>query len=339
MTLDLSNRIAALGAGGGALLAILLFPAIFNEYEILQMTIYVILAILGLSLAFIWGFGGILSFGHAMFFGLGAYSYAIAAINFGETTSALLLAIVVPCLFAAALGYLMFYGRVSDVYLGAITLTVSLIFFKVANSTSGPAYTIGKAPLGGFNGIPSVPRLTVPGFPAWELDTIGLFSVCILLLAVTYVGLRYLVASDFGRIVVSVRENEKRSELLGYDVRLYKLATFVIGAGIAGLAGCLYANWGDYTDPTVFALSQSVQIIIWIVVGGVGTFIGPIFGCFFIQWLTTWLTTVDTINKDVILGTILTLMVLLLPQGFVPTLQQLLRTARARTIRQQEKTA
>ncbi|HEV7247537.1 MAG TPA: branched-chain amino acid ABC transporter permease [Shinella sp.] len=339
MTMDWNNRAAALGAGGGALLAILLFPVIFNEYEILQMTIYVILAILALSLAFIWGFGGILSFGHAMFFGLGAYSYAIASINLGETTSALLLAIVVPCLFAAALGYLMFYGRVSDVYLGAITLTVSLIFFKVANSTSGPAYKIGKAPLGGFNGIPSVPRLTVPGFTAPELDTIGLFTLCIVVLAATYVGLRYLVSSDFGRIVVSVRENERRSELLGYDVRRYKLVTFIIGAGIAGLAGCLYANWGNYTDPTVFALSQSVQIIIWIVVGGVGTFIGPILGCFFIQWLTTWLTTVDTINKDVILGAILTLMVLLLPQGFVPTLQQLARTIQARTIRQQEKAA
>jgi branched-chain amino acid transport system permease protein len=336
MTLDWNNRVAALGAGGGALLAAVFFPAIYNEYEILQMTIYVILAILALSLAFIWGFGGILSFGHAMFFGLGAYSYAIAAINFGETTSALLLAIIVPCLFAAALGYLMFYGRISDVYLGAITLTVSLIFFKVANSTSGPAYTIGKATLGGFNGIPSVPRLTVPGFPAWELDTIGLFTLCIVVLAATYIGLRYLVASDFGRIVVSVRENETRSELLGYDVRRYKLATFIFGAGLAGLAGCLYANWGNYTDPTVFALSQSVQIIIWVVVGGVGTFIGPVLGCFFIQWLTTWLTTVDTINKDVILGALLTLMVLLLPQGFVPTLQKLVRTRQARAVHQQE---
>lgn len=323
MSFNLSNRAAAAIAGTAAIFSVIFIPLIFNEYEVLQMMIYVILAILALSLAFIWGFGGILSFGHAIFFGLGSYAYAIAAINLGDSTSAFLLAILIPSLFAAILGYFMFYGRISDVYLGAITLTVSLIFFKVANSSSGPSYRIGKAPLGGFNGIPSVPRLTMPGFPDWELGTIELFSLSVTLLALTYIGLRYLISSDFGRIVISVRENETRAELLGYDVRRYKLITFVIGAAIAGVAGCLYANWGSYTDPTVFALSQSVQVIIWVVVGGVGTLFGPLIGCFLIQWLTSYLTTVEVINKDVILGSILTLMVLLVPRGLIPSIQLL----------------
>lgn len=310
-----------------ALAAIVLVPMVYNEYEILQMMIFVILALLALSLAFIWGFGGILSFGHAVFFGLGAYSYAIAAINFGETTSALLMALAVPAAFAALLGYFMFYGRISDVYLGAITLTVTLIFFKVVNSTSGPQYKIGSAPLGGFNGIPSVPRLTIP-FADIKLGTIPLFSLSVALLALTYVGLRILIASDFGRIVLAVKENESRAELLGYDARLYKLLTFVIGGAIAGLAGCLYANWGSYTDPSVFALSQSVQVIIWVVVGGVGTLVGPVIGCFFVQWLTSYLTTVNVVNKDVILGTILALVVLLLPKGLVPSLRAWLSRSR-----------
>lgn len=321
MSSSFSNLRASLSALILAAIAMVVMPMIYNEYEILQMTIFVILAILALSLAFIWGFGGILSFGHAVFFGLGAYSYAIAAINFGETTSALLLALAVPAAFAALLGYFMFYGRISDVYLGAITLTVTLIFFKVVNSTAGPQYRIGDAPLGGFNGIPSVPRLTVPGFPDLKLGTIPLFSLSVTLLALTYVGLRMLIASDFGRIVIAVKENESRAELLGYDARLYKLLTFVIGGAIAGLAGCLYANWGSYTDPSVFALSQSVQIIIWVVVGGVGTLVGPVIGCFFIQWLTSYLTTVNLVNKDVILGAILALVVLLLPKGLVPSVR------------------
>jgi ABC-type branched-subunit amino acid transport system permease subunit len=229
---------------------------------------------------------------------------------------------IVPALFAAALGYFMFYGRISDVYLGAITLTVTLIFFNVMKSTSGPQYKIGSVPLGGFNGIPSVPRLNVPGFPDWPLSTVQLFSVLTIALALIYIGLRYLIASDFGRIVIAIKENESRAELLGYDVRKYKLATFVIGGAIAGLSGCFYANWGNFTDPTVFALSQSVQIIIWVVVGGVGTLAGPVIGCFLIQWLTTYLTTVDVINKDVVLGGILALVVLLLPQGIVPSLRK-----------------
>jgi len=314
----LVSSLLAIVVGTAVIVAI---PNFFDEYEVLQATIYVILAILALSLAFIWGFGGILSFGHAVFFGLGSYSYAIAAINIGNTSLAFMVSIAVPALFAAILGYFMFYGRISEVYLGAITLTVTLIFFKVMNSTSGPEYRIGKAPLGGFNGIPSVPTLTVPGFPDWQLGTIELFSFAVALLTALYVILRFLIASDFGRVVIAVRENERRAELLGYDVRLYKLITFMIGGAIAGISGCLYANWGSYTDPSVFALSQSVQAIIWVVVGGVGTLLGPILGCLLIQAFISYLTTVDVLNTNIILGGVLTLMVLLLPQGLVPSIR------------------
>ncbi len=322
-----SPWLAAILASFCALATVLLAPLFFNEWEILQLMIYVILSILALSLAFIWGYGGILSFGHAVFFGLGAYTYAIAAINIGETTLPLLLSMIVPALCAAILGYFMFYGRISDVYLGAITLSVTLIFFKLFNSTSGPKYKIGAAKLGGFNGVPSVPRLNLPGFAEATLSTTQLFGVSVFFLAATYIGLRFLVASSFGRIVVSIKENETRAALLGYDTRRYKLAAFVIGGAIAGLSGCLFANWGNYTSPTVFALSQSVQVIIWVVVGGVGTLVGPILGCWAIQWLTSYLTTVNVINKDVVLGAILTCVVLLLPSGLIPSTQRVLRMA------------
>ena len=113
-----------------------------------------------------WGYAGILSFGHAAYFGLGAYTYAIAAINIGESTVPLLLAIVLPALVAAVIGAMMFYGRISDVYLGVITLVVTLILFKFMNATAGDAYRIGAARLGGFNGIPAFPILNVPGDPS-----------------------------------------------------------------------------------------------------------------------------------------------------------------------------
>ncbi|WP_245330377.1 branched-chain amino acid ABC transporter permease [Bradyrhizobium sp. AS23.2] len=311
-----------------ALSAIVVLPAIYDEYSLLQLTIYAILSVLALSLAFIWGYGGILSFGHAVFFGLGAYSYAIGAINFGETTIALLLSMVIPGLFAAALGYFLFYGRISDVYLGAITLTVTLIFFNLASSTSGPEYRVGRVPLGGFNGIPSIPQLNVPGFPDWTLSTTELFALSVATLALVYIGLRLLINSDFGRIVVAIKENEVRAELLGYDARKYKLVTFVIGGAIAGLAGCLFANWGGFTSPAVFALGQSVQIIIWVVVGGVGTLAGPVIGCVLIQWLTNSLASLNTVNNNLIMGGILVVVVLMLPQGLVPTIARLARGRR-----------
>jgi ABC-type branched-subunit amino acid transport system permease subunit len=322
---------------GLAAIAMVLMPQFFNDWELLQAMIYVIMAILALSLAFIWGFGGILSFGQGVFFGLGAYVYAIAALNFGETTGALVLAILIPALFAAALGYFLFYGRISDVYLGAITLTVTLIFFDLMNSTSGPQYRIGQAALGGFNGMPAIPQLNVPGFPGWSLSTTQLFCVCVGALAIVYACLKMVVASDFGRLVVAIRENETRAELLGYDSRRFKLVTFVIGGGIAGLAGCLFANWGAYTSPTVFALGQSVQIIIWVVVGGVGTFVGPILGCFLIQWLTNYVGAQSLIDTSLVLGTVLTLFVLLLPSGLVPSARQMLQSITGRRRKKSER--
>ena len=88
-------------------------------------------------------------------------------------------------------------------------------------------------------------------------------------------GLHALLASRFGRVVVAIRENETRCELLGYDVRLHKLAGLHVGGGIAGLAGCLFANWGAFVSPNVFSLAMTSQIIIWVIVGGLGTLLGP----------------------------------------------------------------
>jgi branched-chain amino acid transport system permease protein len=272
-----------------------------------------------------------LCFGQSAFFGLGAYAYAIAMFNLGESTIPLLLAIVLPAAFAALLGYFMFYGRISDVYLGVITLTVTLILFNSVNSTAGPEFHIGTARLGGFNGIPGIPPLNLPGNKTAVIDLEGMFYLATGSLLVTYFGLRLLLASRFGRIIVGIRENERRAELLGYDPRAYKLATFTIGGALAGFAGCLFANWGNFVSPTIFGLSQSAQIIIWVLVGGRGTLIGPVVGCIGIQWLSTALGANQPsggsdlwakifANAPLILGLILIAFVLLVPKGIVPTL-------------------
>lgn len=327
-----ADRIGLIAFGVAGLLALVLLPALLESFTLLELTVYVIMSILALSLAFIWGFGGILCFGQAAFFGIGAYTYAIAALNFGESTGAVLLAVAVPALFALALGSFMFYARISDVYLGVITLTVSLILFNLVNSTAGDQYRIGTAPLGGFNGIPSIPTLNVPFLPESPLDPTEIFQVCVAALVLVYLGLRVLLTSHFGRVVVGIRENERRAELLGYDTRRYKLGAFVIGGAIAGLAGCLFANWGAFVSPTVFGLAQSAQIIIWIIVGGLGTLIGPIVGCFLVQWLTAWLGAMNVINSNLVLGAVLVLFVLAVPKGLVPTLTGLvLRGARRRS--------
>ena len=126
---------------------LVLVPRLFELDVVLELTVYMIMAILALSLALIWGYGGILCFGQSAFFGLGAYTYAIAMFNIGESTMPLLLAIVLPAAFAALLGYFMFYGRISDVYLGVITLTVTLILFNSHQFHRRPGipYRLGAA--------------------------------------------------------------------------------------------------------------------------------------------------------------------------------------------------
>ena len=328
-----ANIVGLVVAGVVGLAVLFLGPQWFELDTVLNITVYMIMAVLALSLALIWGYGGILCFGQSAFFGLGAYTYAIAMFNLGDSTLPLALSIAVPAAFAALLGYFIFYGRISDVYLGVITLTVTLILFNSINSTAGPEFHIGVARLGGFNGIPGIPPLNMPFNKDWQVDLNGMFYLSTGSLIVVYFGLRALLASRFGRIVVGIRENERRAELLGYDPRAYKLATFTIGAALAGYAGCLFANWGAFVSPTIFGLAQSAQIIIWVIVGGRGTLIGPILGCIGIQWLTAalganapaatggWAGLLG--NAPLILGAILTVFVLVVPKGFVPTLADL----------------
>lgn len=310
---------------GCALAAVLVgvLPHWLDLFNLLSLTVYLVMALLALSLAFIWGFGGILCFGQAAFFGLGAYAYAIGVINLGDSTWPVLLAIVVPALFAAAMGYFMFYGGISDVYLGVITLAVTLILFNVMNSTSGSEYHIGSALLGGFNGIPAIATLNVPFAPDRILEPETLFQVIGGALILCYLGLRGLLASRFGKVVVAIRENEQRAGLLGYDTRLHKLIVFSLGGGIAGLAGCLFANWGAFVSPGVFGLAQSAQIIIWVIVGGRGTLFGPILACIGLQALMARLGEQQTVDSGLVLGLILLTFVMLLPRGLLPSLSAL----------------
>ncbi len=323
--LGVSGFLAMIAAG---LLLMFGLPMVVELFGLVQATVFLVMAILALSQGFIWGYGGIMSFGQSAFFGLGGYTYAVAVLNLGDSSVPALLAILVPAGFAALLGYFMFYGRISDAYVGVITLTVTVILFNVMNSTAGDIYHIGAAQLGGFNGMPSVPPLNWPGDPSNALDPEALWYVTAGLLIVVYALLRAILASRFGRVVVAIRENETRATLLGYDPRLYKLIVFAIGGAIAGLAGCLFTNWGGFISPTVFGLAQSAQIIIFVLLGGLGTLLGPILGAVAIQYLISIIGSQQTLNANLLLGVILVGFVLLVPQGVVPAVRSLLRVGR-----------
>lgn len=298
-----------------AALIALLLPLVQDTSTATLLGIY---ALFALSLGLMWGYAGILSFGHGAYFGLGAYSYAISAMNVGESTGPLLLAILIPAAFAAVIGALMFYGRISDVYMGVITLVVTLILFKFMSATAGEAYRIGAARLGGFNGIPAFPILNVPGNPSLTIFGTPFYYVVAFCLFGCYLLSRWILASSFGRVLIGIRENEARAELLGYNAAAYKTAIFTISAAMAGLAGCLFGCWAEIVTPGVFSLGQSAEVIIWTIVGGLGSLVGPMIGAAALGMLKILLGQQQYIDNSLVMGTILVLVVLLIPRGFAP---------------------
>ena len=311
--------IAALVIGGAIVFAA---PLFLETYDLFNFTVFAIMAMLAISLNFVWGIGGILSLGQALFFGLGGYAYAITAINLGSGWG-LLAAVAVPCLFALIVGYVAFYGRISDVYFGVVSLTISLILYNFVNSTSDAFYTIGTARLGGYNGIPSVPPIQAP----WAAQPLGfeaMYVLCAMTALVFYLGVRLFVSAPFGRVIIAVRENDLRAELLGYDPRYHRLVVFAIGAAMSGLAGAFFAAWGAFIGPDTFSVSFAAQAIIWVLFGGLGTLIGPVVGALSVSWFTTWLGEVRLLDPNIALGLLFIVSVLLVPNGMVPALRKLL---------------
>lgn len=303
-----------------AAVALFLGPGYADLALQLDLSIIFVFALLALSMGFLWGYAGILSFGQTIFFGLGGYAYAILALNSGMTWLSLLGALIVPAAFSAMLGYFMIYGRISDIYLSVITLVVTLIFEKSIRATSGPEYVIGSVRLNGQNGIPGVPSLTVPWRGGAPLSIEDVFYLTAGAMLLVYVGLRLILTTRFGRVIVGIRENERRMALMGYDTRRYRLAAFVLAGTVAALSGVLYALWGNFVAPEMFNLNQAAQVVIWVIVGGRSTLVGPIIGTGVVQYLSNWLGTVGLGQVTLVLGIVLMVFVLVFPRGLLPTL-------------------
>ncbi|MHB0790087.1 branched-chain amino acid ABC transporter permease [Bradyrhizobium sp. 5.13L] len=293
-------------------------PFVLEPFSLVNLSAFSAMAIAALGLALVWGTLGVLNLGHSAFYGLGAYGYAIAVSNLGDSTLALLVGIAVPAAFSLMLGYFLFFSRLGDVYLGVITLCVTLIFYSFMTSTADPSFRIGSVPLGGFNGITAIPPLNMPGSPQTSLSVEATFSICLLALAAVYILLSFVRASDAGRIMAAIRESELRSELLGYDIRFYKLLGFALSAAIAGLGGVLYTAVMGFVSPNVFDLSQASQFLLWVIAGGLGTYVGPMIASFGFQLLSSQLGANQVFNTELIFGTTIILFVLLAPQGLLP---------------------
>jgi branched-chain amino acid transport system permease protein len=197
--------------------------------------------------------------------------------------------------------------------------------------TAGDEWTIGEAALGGFNGMPGIPDLALgAGSAALVFDDATLFYAVFVTLLLTYLGLRVLVNSDYGRIMVAVREDEARTEMFGYNVKRVKLVVFTFGGALAGLGGVLYTTWGSYIDPSVFSITFASLPVIYVAVGGRKTLIGPIVATIVLQRLATFLSINIGEFAFIINGVLLLVIVLALPEGLIPGLRDGIAWARNR---------
>ncbi len=311
-------------------LAALLAGIFVSDFQKVTLALWVIYGLVALSLDFVWGRAGIFSFGQTAFFGIAAYTYGVIGINLGpttgETVSALIGAVVMAAALAAALGYFMFYGKVGDVYVAIITLAATLVLLQVMTSTAGPQYHIGQAQLGGYNGMTNIPSMEFgyPGHPGDQMSQPDTFNFVVLLAGLAFLVVRVLLRSGFGRVITAIRENELRTELLGYDVRRAKVIVFTVGGALAGLAGGAYAGWGNFMNPAPFSLPAAALIVIYVLVGGKGTLVGAFIGAVAVEWLSTVLGGILPSSTTLVVGAILIGVVLLVPGGLTPLIGNLL---------------
>jgi len=302
------------------------YPLLTGSYRAGQAAQYLLYGFLALSLCFIWGYCGVLSFGQVAFFGLAGYTFGVVTLNFGaaSTVPAIGAAVVVATLVAFGLGYFMFYGGVRDVYVTIITLAFTLVLFTFMAQTAGSEWAIGEALLGGFNGMPGIPNITVGGT---ALTGEAFYYLVAALLLLTYLGLRVLVNSRYGRIMVAVREDEDRAEMLGYNTGLVKLLVFTFGGTLAGVGGALFASWGNYVDPSVFELSFAALPVVWVSVGGRESLVGAIAATFGIERLSQYLAATGSEWALVIIGGLLLFVIMFMPDGVVPQVDGYTRAA------------
>ncbi|MGK9201614.1 urea ABC transporter permease subunit UrtC [Sinorhizobium meliloti] len=312
---------------------------------------YLTYALLALALDLVWGFCGILSFGHAAFFALGGYAMGMylmrqigsrgsygnpllpdfmVFLNWKELPwfwhgfdmfwFAALMVVLVPGLLAFVFGWFAFRSRVNGVYLSIITqaMTYALLLAFFRNDMG----------FGGNNGLTDFKDIL--GFNIQADGTrAALFAASALALAVSLVVTSGIVRSKFGKVLVALRDAESRTRFLGYRVEHMKLFAFTVSAMMAGVAGALYVPQVGIINPGEFAPANSIEVVIWTAVGGRGTLIGPIVGAILVNGGKSIFTAAFPEFWLFALGGLFVLVTLFLPKGVVGTAQNYLASRRA----------
>lgn len=304
------------------LLVLIVFPLISpNPFYVSFGTEILIYAIWAVSLDLLVGYTGLVSFGHAAYFGLGAYAGALVMMR------------VVRDPFAGILGGLAF-AALAALLLGHVSVRLPGIAFSMLTLAFAQMfYTIAfkwRDFTGGDDGLRSVPR---PSFSLGPLtvdamDRSHLYWLTLLIMIVVAVFLRRVVRSPFGAVLQAIRENEERARFVGYDTHAYKFRAFVIAGAMAGVSGSLFALLKGFLAPNVLHWGLSGEVLMMAILGGLGTLFGPMLGAG-VFMVTKEVLTTYTEHWQLILGPLFVIMVLLAPGGIVGMARKWLRRGEA----------
>jgi ABC-type branched-subunit amino acid transport system permease subunit len=316
----LANPSRLLAVGG--LLVLVVVPFVLSGSQVSTWTTYLTFAILALAIDLVWGYTGLLTLGHAAFFGAGAYLSAKLLTEVPAVPDLVVVFALAPAftaLLTLAIGWFLFSANVSDSYFAISTLIVSIVFARVAGEFVGF--------LGGFNGIYGIPSIEIAGFepnaPTTYLFVLGVL-VALFLLS------RAIVTSAFGRQLRGIREDRERTEMFGYNTEVARLLVFVVSGAMAGLAGGLYATVDGFVSPPLLGFVLSTEAVIWVAVGGRGTLVGAVLGALLIQYLNSSLSEALLNFWQIALALVFIAVVLGAPRGLVGRLEDATDRLRAR---------
>ena len=323
-----------------ALIFIFLIPGILPDVRLNQLGRFLALAIVALGIDLIWGYTGLLSLGHGVFFAIGGYAFAMhlklqipptASIQLPEfmglygvtelpwfwqpfysfpfSAAAIVL---IPAILGALLGYLVFRNRIRGVYFSILTQAATIVFFNFFNGQ--------QKLINGTNGLTDFKTLF--GATVNDRDTQYIFYILtIIFLAATYTLCRWLTSGRFGRLLVAIRDDEVRLRFSGYNPTGYKVLVFAISAGLAGIAGALFTVQTGIISPKAMDIAFSIEMVIWVAVGGRATLSGAILGTLLVNFGKSFLSEQFPEVWLFFQGALFLIVVTVLPGGLVGWLQ------------------
>lgn len=323
-----------------ALALIFIVPAFLSTFRLELLWRFMALAIVALGIDLIWGYTGLLSLGHGVFFALGGYAlamhmklqiptsastqlpefmglYGVTELPwfwqpFYSFSFSVFAVVVIPAVLAAILGYLVFRNRIRGVYFSILTQATTIIFFNFFNGQ--------QKLINGTNGLTDFNTLL--GAPVKDSSVrFGFYVITVVLLVLAYALCRWLTSGRFGRLLIAIRDDESRVRFSGYDPTGFKVLVFAVSGALAGLAGAMFTLQTGIISPKAMDIAFSIEMVIWVAVGGRATLVGAVLGALVVNFAKSLLSEQFPDIWLFFQGGLFLLVVLVMPTGIVGVLR------------------